>query len=549
MLPCVIFEDDHLLVVNKPSGLNTHAPSPWSGEGIYDWLRHREPRWASLAIIHRLDKETSGLLVFGKTKTANRSLTDQFAGRAVRKRYVLLTGRRVQRDEFSMRTALVRAGERYISRPIHAGAEMAETKFRVLPAAARPGLGGQWIEAEPVTGRTHQIRVHAAESGIPILGDALYGGAAATRLCLHAAELEFKHPVTAEKLTFKVPANFQADPALELRKALIEPELTNANRLIHGASDREPGWYVDQLGDFLLAQSAEELNLARRQRLKSLETMTAARGCYHKILSRRVGRSSPLNTSPQPVAGQRAPDRFVIRENGIRYEMSLVEGYSAGLFLDQRDNRRRMLTGHVAAGFSLFASAPVQEGGKFAASTPIQVLNLFAYTCGFSVCAAAAGARTTSIDLSRKYLAWGKRNFELNNLDPALHSFLYGDVFDWLRRLTRKPDRFDLILVDPPTFSQSKESGVFQVEKHLGKLVAAVVPLLKRGGVLFASSNAAEWSAEQFLRAVEGTIHEANILQRHYAPQPPDFPTSPAEKPYLKTVWLRVGDSKQKHRL
>ena len=61
MLPCLLFEDDHLLVINKPAGINTHAPSPYAGEGIYDWLRHREPRWANLAIIHRLDKETSAV--------------------------------------------------------------------------------------------------------------------------------------------------------------------------------------------------------------------------------------------------------------------------------------------------------------------------------------------------------------------------------------------------------------------------------------------------------------------------------------------------------
>ena len=60
----ILFEDEHLLVVNKPAGMNTHAPSPFAGEGLYDWLRHREPRWAELAIIHRLDKETSGVMVF-----------------------------------------------------------------------------------------------------------------------------------------------------------------------------------------------------------------------------------------------------------------------------------------------------------------------------------------------------------------------------------------------------------------------------------------------------------------------------------------------------
>src|SRR5882724_9805965 len=88
--PCLIFEDEHLLVVNKPAGISTHAPSPYAGEGIYDWLRHREPRWAKLAIIHRLDKETSGVLCFSKTPLTNRSLTRQFTERKVSKSYVLL---------------------------------------------------------------------------------------------------------------------------------------------------------------------------------------------------------------------------------------------------------------------------------------------------------------------------------------------------------------------------------------------------------------------------------------------------------------------------
>jgi len=71
----IVFEDEHLLVVNKPAGWNTHAPAPFVGEGLYEWLRNRHPRWSALSIMHRLDKETSGLMVFGKTTAANRSLT------------------------------------------------------------------------------------------------------------------------------------------------------------------------------------------------------------------------------------------------------------------------------------------------------------------------------------------------------------------------------------------------------------------------------------------------------------------------------------------
>src|SRR3990170_620563 len=113
--PCILFEDDHLLVVNKPPGWNTHSPSPYAGEGIYDWLKHREPRWASLAIIHRLDKETSGVMVFGKTPLANRSLTEQFTTRAVKKKYLLLSDRAPKRREFTANSRIVRVGERYAS--------------------------------------------------------------------------------------------------------------------------------------------------------------------------------------------------------------------------------------------------------------------------------------------------------------------------------------------------------------------------------------------------------------------------------------------------
>jgi 23S rRNA (cytosine1962-C5)-methyltransferase len=171
------------------------------------------------------------------------------------------------------------------------------------------------------------------------------------------------------------------------------------------------------------------------------------------------------------------------------------------------------------------------------------MLNCFAYTGGFSVCAAKAGARTTSLDLSKKYLEWGKRNFTLNGLDPAAHDFIFGDAFDWLRRLAKKGRAFDAVVLDPPTFSQSKEHGAFRAEKDYGRLAAAALPLVKPGGILFASTNAADWPPEDFLADVAAAVSAAKrkIRQQHYVPQPPDFPISRAEPAYLKTVWLRIG--------
>ena len=533
MVPCVIFEDEHLLVVHKPAGWNTHAPSPYAGEGIYDWLRNREPRWASLAILHRLDKETSGVMVFGKTPAANRSLTEQFTLRRVHKKYLLLTDRAAPRKAFTVQSTLVRVGDQYASRP---GGEPAETRFvPVVDEKFRvQNAGLTMVTAEPLTGRTHQIRVHAAEQGFPILGDVLYGGTRSARVFLHAAEIAFTHPGTHQPVKFSVPADFAAGPRLSLRTAVIEPALTNAFRLVHGASDGWPGWWVDKLGDFLLSQAEAPLTPAQAGELARLAEIFSATGAVHKILSRQVRRSTPTEVSPQPVWGRAAPEHFEILENGIRYEVSFREGYSVGLFLDQRDNRRRLLTGHVAAGF------PWPWAG---AGITLQVLNVFAYTCGFSVCAAKAGAQTTSLDLSKKYLEWGRRNFQLNGLDPAGHDFIFGDAFDWLRRLAKKGRQFDVVVLDPPTFSQSKAHGVFRVEKDFGKLVAAALPLLAPAGVLLASANAAGWPPESFIAAVESAMQAARrrIRGRQFIPQPPDFPASRAQPAYLNTGWWSLA--------
>ncbi len=628
VLPCLLYEDEHLLVVNKPPGVSTHAPSPYAGEGLYDWLRNREERWANLAIIHRLDKGTSGVLAFSKTSLASRSLTEQFTQRAVRKRYLLLTDRPIPQDHLTIKTGLVRVGAQYQARPARLGGTLAETRFRKLEPAERaryrtaaadehglrlrgiampagsefsnlksqladacptnpgsksPGTGAgsdalrcevlrpdscNWLEAEPLTGRTHQIRVHAAGAGFPVLGDIDYGGTPAPRLYLHAAELRFIHPETGNPVTFRAPVGFEVDPRLALRAAFLDPADTDAYRLAHGAGEGRSAWekpcrepvpraalshslsktrrnsikwpiksgdrhscetlYIDRVGDYLIAQSETPLGPEGYRELAELAAALSARGAYHKLLPRHAGRLDAPAISPQLVLGEPAPEPYAVRENGLQFELSLSQGASTGLFLDQRENRRRLLTGHLAAGFSLPDSS--------------SVLNTFAYTCAFSVCAAKGGARTSSVDLSRRALEWGKRNFVLNGIDPGAHEFLQGDAFDWLRRFAKKGRRFEAVLLDPPTFSRSKLSGVFRVESDYGRLITAALGVLRSGGILFASTNSGRWTPEDFVTAVEQAVEAAGskIARRHYAPQPADFPISRAEPPHLKTMWLVI---------
>src|SRR4029078_5824607 len=125
--------------------LNTHSPSPYAGEGLYEWLRNRERRWADLAIIHRLDKVTSGLITFAKSRIANKSLTEQFTNREVRKTYALLTATEPPSPELVLQSTSARAGERFRS---GLAGDWAETHFRSSGVAH----GFYLLTAEPRTG-------------------------------------------------------------------------------------------------------------------------------------------------------------------------------------------------------------------------------------------------------------------------------------------------------------------------------------------------------------------------------------------------------------
>jgi len=536
--PCVRHEDEDVLVVLKPHGWNTHAPAPFVGEGIYEWLRDREPRWASLAIVHRLDRDTSGLMVFGKTPRANRALTAQFTERCVRKEYRLRTHGTTQprtndarfeslpEGAWRVTSWLSKEGDRQASRP--AGAPGAEAVTEFVPTSAR-----EWL-ARPLTGRTHQIRVHAAALGMPILGDRLYGGREASRMFLHAESLSFLHPLDLKPMTFREAAPFggEAPGTAAVTRAMLHEADTNVHRCWHGAAHGRPGWHVDRLGEYLLA-AAEAGAVHDDVRSAWPGAPAGPAGIYLKAWRRDVRRARPEEACPVLIAGTPAPPRFEVVENGVRFGLSMEEGYSAGLFLDQRDNRRRLLAGHVGHAF------PWPDGGL----SGREALNAFAYTGGFSVCAALAGARVTSLDLSKKYLEWCRDNLRRNSIAPEDHDFIHGDCLDWMGRLARKGRRFDLIMVDPPTFSRSREHGDFRAEKDYGRLAEASARLAAPGAVLFFSTNAARLDPDDFLGMVRSGIGRAGHVVRaeHYAPQAPDFPVTRDEPAYLKTVWVRLA--------
>jgi 23S rRNA pseudouridine1911/1915/1917 synthase len=213
----VVFEDEHLLVIDKPAGLVVHpAPGNWSGT-LLNGLLARD-RAASLlpraGIVHRLDKDTSGLMVVARTRPAMDALVGLISARDVVREYVALAHRPWQGGRTGHVDAPIgRDPRNRLRMAVVEGGKPAFTSFELLQEAER----GCWVRASLQTGRTHQIRVHMAHIGHPLVADELYGGAVAAglaRQALHAFRLAFRHPATGAELEFR------ADLPADLRQAL-----------------------------------------------------------------------------------------------------------------------------------------------------------------------------------------------------------------------------------------------------------------------------------------------------------------------------------------
>ncbi len=276
---------------------------------------------------------------------------------------------------------------------------------------------------------------------------------------------------------------------------------TNALRLIDGEGDGLPGIFLETFADrWLLSTTGSRVPAELRSWLES-----TGRTCYWKRLDQHQ------KESPAHLCGEPADEPFLVSENGLRFEISFQSGYSQGIFLDQRDNRaevrRRMRPGQ-------------------------RLLNTFAYTGAFSVAAAAAGAETTTLDLSQPYLDWAKRNLAHNGIDPAGQHFCKGDTFHWLRRFAKQGRTFDGIVLDPPTFSRDEKGKVFRVEENFGELAALAADVLADDRWLLCCTNFRGMSPEVFERQI---LSAAPALgSPHHAPMPPDF----TGEPYLKSLWL-----------
>jgi len=209
----LLYQDDHLLVVDKPAGLPV-LPDGWTPDAPY-LRRMLEAEFGPVWVVHRLDKPTSGVMVFARDAETHRHLNGQFEQHTARKVYhAIVEGRPDWQVRSAAHKLRMDVGKKHRTVVDHTNGKNALTMFRVL----NRGQDYSLIAAAPVTGRTHQVRVHAAALGHPLLADALYGASPSdviARPALHAAELSFIHPASGERPLFKSPYPEDFAAALE----------------------------------------------------------------------------------------------------------------------------------------------------------------------------------------------------------------------------------------------------------------------------------------------------------------------------------------------
>lgn len=314
--------------------------------------------------------------------------------------------------------------------------------------------------------------------------------------------------------------------AIERRAASLEDSNTDALRLVHDFADGLPGFVVEKLGPVLVAQyhegraarPIEDYRAALAPHLPRLGATSAYLKVFPRDRSAALPRLEAALRDPRPWIGEPAPPEHVVREDGVRFVVRAYDGFATGLFLDHRTHRR--IVRRIAAGR--------------------RVLNGFAYTCGLSLVAALGGAAgVSSVDVSKRCLEWGKRNFAENGvaLDRA-RLFYCCDMLEFYKRAARKHERFDLVILDPPAFARLKESRrVFLLERDLAPLVEGALALLDPGGLLLIATNLRGLPIARLEEAVRRAAapRRAHLVER---PAPPiGFEGDPE---FMKSLLLRL---------
>jgi 23S rRNA (cytosine1962-C5)-methyltransferase len=289
----------------------------------------------------------------------------------------------------------------------------------------------------------------------------------------------------------------------------FETEGTDAHRLC----TIDDG-YAERFGRDILVSF--RITAARDRLIAELKEWTSSVNFQiGRVFERFLPTKNEERETPKLVSGNGDENlQTIATELHLKYGIDFGAGYSVGLFIDQRENRRFVRQ-----------------------TAPKRLLNCFAYTCSFSVAAASAGAQTVNVDLSKKSLERGRQNFALNSLSTEGHQFIADDVRPVLGRLARRRQKFDMIILDPPTFSRTKGGDAFHIEKDFEEIIAAALELIERNGRILLSTNCEtlnEQALERMARYCLKLSRRSGVLHRQ--PPPADFPAGAG----AATIWLTL---------
>ncbi|MCB9562786.1 MAG: class I SAM-dependent rRNA methyltransferase [Kofleriaceae bacterium] len=314
---------------------------------------------------------------------------------------------------------------------------------------------------------------------------------------------------------------WRVERAVALRRWLGLPGERAAYRLIHGAGDGLPGLTCDVLGDWAVIWAyGHGLVPVARTLAEAVRGFARVRGVVIKVRAR--GGAGAGGALTQEVVGDAPPDAHVAEEHGVPFEIHALGGLNTGLFTDMREQRRGL--------------------GRFVDGRG--VLNLFSYTGALSVAAARAGAsRVTSVDTSAGVQQWARGNFGRAGLDPGDRRWRFevGDAVRFLTRAAKERERYDVVLIDPPTFSPARGTP-WALDKDYPDLIARAAAVIPDGGVLWLAANTHELGSLGKLAAkgLRKAGRTSAVLEQ--AGLPPCHPTAAAQPRdrYLQIVVLRL---------
>ena len=312
--------------------------------------------------------------------------------------------------------------------------------------------------------------------------------------------------------------------ALEYRKGFFEDakqNITTAFRVVNGEGDGLGGITIDYFdGYYMITWYSLGIYAFKEMIVEALKSSTEYKGIYEK--KRFDTKGQYVENDSDFVCGEQAPAPLIIKENSVNFAVYLDDGAMTGIFLDQKEVRKTIRDKY--------------SNGK-------TMLNAFSYTGAFSVYFALGGAvKTTSVDLAKRSLAKTSEQFEVNNIDANSQEIIVDDVFNYFKFAVKKGYKFDMVVLDPPSFARTKKM-TFSVSKDYVKLLKEAITITNKNGIIVASTNSANFGMMKFRQFIEQAFREIggkyDILETFSLPSDFTVCSEFKEGDYLKVVFIK----------